>query len=129
MIDGPILPVLEFESDSQLLGLLEKMAPAPALYFFGDAPELREKLLDTFPASCVVFNDAGTQLLNRTLPFEGAGTGESINGRCTFELFSRRKQVMERSEVFNFRGFFPPYSAKFLRFLAKLYGFKLKKQP
>ena len=129
VIDGPILPVLEFESDSQLLGLLGKMAPAPALYFFGDAPELREKLLDTFPASCVVFNDAGTQLLNRTLPFEGAGTGESINGRCTFELFSRRKQVMERSELFNFRGFFPPYSRGFLRFLAKLYGFKLKKQP
>ena len=129
VIDGPVLPVLEFDSDAELLGLLEKMAPAPALYFFGDAPELREKLLDTFPASCVVFNDAGTQLFNRTLPQEGAGTGESLNGRHTFELFSRRKQVMERSELFNFRGFFPPYSERFLRFLAKLYGLKLKKKP
>jgi len=77
----------------------------------------------------VVFNDAGTQLFNRTLPQEGAGTGESLNGRHTFELFSRRKQVMERSELFNFRGFFPPYSGRFLRFLAKLYGLKLKKKP
>ena len=129
VIDGPILPVLEFTSDAELLGLLEKMDPAPALYFFGDAPELRERLLTLFPASCVVFNDAGTQLFNRTLPQEGAGTGESLNGRRTFELFSRRKQVMERSELFNFRGFFPPYSEKFLRFLARLYGLKLKKQP
>ena len=129
VIGGPVLPVLEFDSDAELLGLLGKTAPAPALYFFGDAPELREKLLNTFPAACVVFNDAGTQLFNRTLPQEGAGTGESSNGRYTFELFSRRKQVMERSELFNFRGFFPPYSQKFLRFLAKLYGLKLKKQP
>ena len=129
VIDGPVLPVLEFDSGAELLGLLEKMAPSPALYFFGDAPELREKLLTTFPAACVVFNDAGTQLFNRPLPQEGAGTGESSNGRYTFELFSRRKQVMERSELFNFRGFFPPYSRKFLRFLAALYGLKLKKQP
>ena len=129
VIDGPVLPVLEFASDAELLGLLEKMAPAPALYFFGDAPELREKILNCFPASCVVFNDAGTQLFNRTLPSEGAGTGERLNGRHTFELFSRPKQVMERSELFNFRGFFPPYSRKFLRLVANLYGIKLKKQP
>ena len=107
---GPLLGVVEYESEEELFSILRRN-PAPlAVYFFGNNINIEERLEKSFPSGSLVVNDCLIQFVNINLPFGGigrSGTG-SYHGKRTFECFSHTRSVVKQSGWFElglrFRG-------------------------
>ena len=95
-IFGPVLPVMEFFSDEELLIHLKKRERPLAVYCFGGSSFLHQNIRDNISAGSIVFNDAMIQFANCHFPFGGIGSSGfgSYHGKLTFETFCHRKPVM-----------------------------------
>ena len=95
-IFGPVLPVMEFFSEEELLVLLKKNPRPLAVYCFGASTQLRQQLKESIPSGATVFNDVMLHFANMHLPFGGIGNSGfgAYHGKLTFETFCHRKAVM-----------------------------------
>ena len=84
-ICGPVLPLVTFSSEEDLLCKLKQMPSFPAVYYFGSCSRLKRRLIRECDADHFVFNDAGMQFFNKRVPAENV-----------FRQFSRNKEVMTR---------------------------------
>ena len=95
-IFGPVLPVMEFFSDEELLVQLKKNPRPLAVYCFGASKQLKHQLQENIQSGAIVFNDVMLQFANMHLPFGGIGNSGfgAYHGKLTFETFCHRKSVM-----------------------------------
>lgn len=107
-IFGPVLPVMEFFSEEELLVQLKQNPRPLALYCFGGSKQLHRQLKENIPSGATVFNDVMLQFANMHLPFGGIGNSGfgAYHGRLTFETFCHRKAVMYKP---NFPDWPPRY--------------------
>ena len=117
-IFGPVLPVMEFFSEEELLIQLKKNERPLAIYCFGTSKSLHKQLRENIPSGALVFNDAMLQFANSHLPFGGIGNSGfgAYHGKLTFETFCHRKSVMYKP---NFPDWPPRYPGSFWRKLFK----------
>jgi len=97
-IFGPILPILEYDSITEVIDH-QRSQPSPlALYIFTEDEALTKRMIAEIRSGGVCVNDVISHLLNRHLPF--GGLGESGMGRCHgkagFEAFSHVRSIMRR---------------------------------
>ncbi len=110
-IFGPILPILTYRSEEDLLaGLRQHMNPL-ATYIFSERKDFRKWLLDrwNFGGGCI--NQTLLQLLHPELPFGGIGkSGQGhYHGEASFKTFSHERSVLHGSLFPDIRLWFPPY--------------------
>ena len=123
-IFGPILPVLTFRSDEDLLAMLEGKPKPLALYCFGGSRRFRRTLLDATSSGAVVFDDVVMHFVNPELPFGGVGASGigAYHGRRTFETFTHYKPVMYQSRLIDWPVRYPPFRGwklKLMKFITR----------
>ena len=123
-IFGPVLPVVSYDSESQLFAELRRHGKPLAMYCFGGDRKLRAKLCSGFSSGALVFDDVVTHFINPDMPFGGVGNSGmgAYHGRRTFDTFCHFKPVMTQSRWFDLPFRYPPFSkfrTSFLEFLLR----------
>lgn len=115
-IFGPILVLVQVDSLSEAIALVNQQPKPLALYLFSkDKHEIERVLLETSSGG-VCINDVLMQITNENLPFGGVGASGigAYHGKYSFETFSHAKAVLSRStrdEFANEKLRYPPAAA------------------
>lgn len=113
-IFGPILPVISFNTEEEVLRQVALHPNPLALYLFISNRKKEQWYLEQIPFGGGCVNNTSWHFLNPNLPFGGrgaSGTG-AYHGKAGFDTFSHRKSVMRTPLWFNPAMKFPPYKGK-----------------
>jgi aldehyde dehydrogenase (NAD+) len=125
-IFGPLLPVLTYEQDDEVLQLIRRNGKPLALYVFSKDRAAVERWLARTTAGGTSVNTTLLHIFNPNLPFGGVGgSGQgSYHGEFGFRTFSHERGVLRQRKPDLSTGFFPPYTAKkarMARLLSRLF--------
>ncbi len=113
-IFGPVLPVLTFDSEHDVVEMINGKPKPLALYVFSYRKAFREFILKETSAGGVCINDCVIQFIHPNLPFGGvnnSGIGKS-HGYAGFLAFSNEKPVVRQKRgLSNAYLFYPPYTS------------------
>ena len=120
---GPLLPVLDYSNETELIRKLQLMEHPLALYCFGGSGKLRQILRSRIPAGAVVFNDVLIHFSNMHIPFGGVGASGfgAYHGARSVTTFVHEKPVVCQ---WNFPDCFlryPPHG-KFFRKIVEFFA-------
>lgn len=114
-IFGPILPIITFHNESEVIELVNSKPKPLALYVFSTNKKFRESILHQTSAGSVCINDCVLQFMHPNLPFGGvnnSGIGKS-HGYYGFLSFSNEKPVLKQKRGFALSYlFYPPFSKR-----------------
>ncbi|MFN4152328.1 MAG: aldehyde dehydrogenase family protein, partial [Candidatus Sericytochromatia bacterium] len=89
-IFGPILPILSYQTTSDLERVIKSYEKPLALYIFSTNKSFIDEMLQkySFGGGCV--NDTVVHLVNNRLPFGGVGNSGmgAYHGKLSFDIFS-----------------------------------------
>ncbi len=112
-IFGPVLPVLTYRSEEEIINYLSKEEKPLALYIFSEDKTFIEYINKNTSAGSTVVNDCLIQFGHSSLPFGGvnnSGIGKS-GGKFGFQEFSHSKAVLvQKTNALRF--FYPPYTLR-----------------
>jgi aldehyde dehydrogenase (NAD+) len=111
-IFGPVLPVMGYGSEEELLTRIRARSKPLALYIFSGDEDRTEYWLDHTTAGGTVVNNVVTHLGNPDLPFGGVGESGmgAYHGERGFVEFSHERSVMvQGTRLVTSRWFRPPY--------------------
>lgn len=112
-IFGPILPIISFDSISEVVQTINHKPKPLALYYFGSNNTELNQLKTQTSAGAMCINDCAIHFLNLNIPFGGvnnSGIGKS-HGHYGFLAFSNEKPVMrQRHGLTSIKFFYPPYT-------------------
>ncbi len=112
-IFGPILPILTFKEENEIVTKLLKEEKPLALYVFSKDALFSDYILNNTSSGTSVVNDCLIQFGHSNLPFGGvnnSGIGKS-GGLFGFQEFSNQKSVLKQyTNLLN--NFYPPYNFK-----------------
>lgn len=114
-IFGPILPVVTFNAEDDLLRRLSSYGSPLALYIFSTNRAMQNLLMRVIPSGGVCINDTMKQGSNLNIPFGGVGDSGygRYRGKTGVEAFSYQRAVVNRPtwapEMFELM---PPYGGR-----------------
>jgi len=115
---GPILPILEWDTENELISLLQSIPRPLAFYVFTRSKRLSDKLvhLHSFGGGCI--NDTIMHLATHTLPFGGTGTSGmgSYHGKASLRTFTREKPVVKKGFRIDVPLRYAPFTGKYRTF-------------
>jgi aldehyde dehydrogenase (NAD+) len=121
-IFGPVLPIIGYKGDDEVIKLINSKPKPLALYIFSNQKSFREKVLSSTSAGTVCINECVIQFTHANLPFGGvnnSGIGKS-HGYYGFMEFSNQKPILKQMNRFSSTGMIhPPFTGK-VRALANL---------
>jgi aldehyde dehydrogenase (NAD+) len=121
-IFGPLLPVITYSSDEEVIKLINSKPKPLALYIFSNKESFRQKVLSSTSAGSVCINECVIQFTHANLPFGGvnnSGIGKS-HGHYGFLEFSNQKPVLKQMSRFSsIESLYPPFKPK-LKFLVNV---------
>ena len=122
-IFGPILPVISVSSVEAAIGFVNRHEKPLALYVFAGDEAAQDRVLSGTSAGGTVLNHVWLHLSVPELPFGGVGESGmgAYHGRQSFETFSHRRSVLKKPTLPDPPILFPPYSARKLHWLKKLF--------
>jgi len=122
-IFGPILPVISFSSVDSAIGFVNRQAKPLALYLFSREREVQDRVLAGTSAGGTAINHVWLHFGVPGLPFGGVGESGmgAYHGRHSFETFSHRRSVLKKPTLPDPPLIFPPYTARTMRWLKKLF--------
>ncbi len=113
-IFGPILPIIEYEDLDEVIEKIKSRPKPLALYIFTEDNGIKNKITReiSFGSGCI--NDTLIQLSNPNLPFGGVGDSGlgKYHGKYSFDTFSNKKGILEKSNLFDIPLRYPPYKNK-----------------
>ncbi|KAF0817834.1 MULTISPECIES: aldehyde dehydrogenase [unclassified Cytobacillus] len=102
-IFGPILPVLEYEDLSMMIGEVTARPKPLALYIFTESEGVQKQILSSisFGGGCI--NDTVYHLSSPYLPFGGVGESGigAYHGKGSFDVFSHEKSILKQTTRFD----------------------------
>lgn len=114
-IFGPILPVLTFKDQREVVEIVNNKPKPLALYIFSTTRKFKDFILGETSSGTVCINDCVTQFTHPNLPFGGvnnSGIGKS-HGYYGFVAFSNEKPVLKQKRGFALAYLFhPPFSKR-----------------
>jgi aldehyde dehydrogenase (NAD+) len=113
-IFGPILPILVYDDLQQLIDRL-KCRPKPlALYLFSTDKETQKRVINELQFGGGSINTTIMHIANPNLPFGGIGASGMghYHGRWSFEAFSHKKSILNKSLMFDIKLIYPPFGDK-----------------
>jgi coniferyl-aldehyde dehydrogenase len=121
-IFGPILPIVPYDTLSEVLDYINKRERPLALYWFGIDRANRDRVLQGTIAGGVTINDTLVHIAQDGLPFGGVGpSGQGhYHGEFGFRQFSKEKPVFLQSRFSGGGMIRPPYKPSIRRILGWL---------
>jgi len=122
-IFGPILPILQVESDSAAVQFVNSRAKPLALYVFSGSQKAARRLIDAIPSGGAVVNHVAMHCLVPQLPFGGVGASGigAYHGRWGFEALSHQRAVLAKPAKPDPRLVYPPYTDRAIKIMRKLF--------
>lgn len=121
-IFGPILPVLGYKTLDQALDIIRKNPQPLALYLFTNDESVEQRVGQEiqFGGGCI--NDCLIHLSNPHLPFGGIGSSGfgNYHGRFGFETFSQKRAILKKTNLFDVKIRYAPYTETKSKILSKL---------
>ena len=125
-IFGPLLPIIEVESNEKARQLILSKEKPLAFYIFSENENEAKQFMSSISFGGGVINDVLIHIANDKIPFGGVGYSGfgSYHGEYSFKTFSHAKAMVCRRTSFDFSLRYPPFFSKlkWLRFLMKLFG-------
>ncbi len=122
-IFGPILPLVTYADDTEIIGRLTGQPPPLALYLFTRDDDFQQSINREVPFGNGCINDTILQMINPKLPFGGVGTSGmgSYHGWHSFDTFSRRQSVLDKALWPDPEVRYPPHGEGKLKWLKRLF--------
>ncbi|UCZ54038.1 aldehyde dehydrogenase [Bacillus shivajii] len=102
-IFGPILPIITYANDYDVIDLVRKRPNPLALYVFTESKENEQLILEhlSFGGGCV--NDTLMHLATPYMPFGGVGESGmgAYHGKHSFDTFTHEKSVLRQTTKFD----------------------------
>jgi aldehyde dehydrogenase (NAD+) len=124
-IFGPLLPVVSFDSEAELLDQVRRFCPdSLAAYFFGSQKKNMTMLANKLRFGGGCFNDALVHLGSVDMPFGGIGFSGmgAYHGKQSFLAFSHQRTMLSSSLFVDVPLRYQPYSLFKLNLLRKWLG-------
>ena len=117
---GPLLPILTYEREEEVHGLVRRLGKPLALYLFSKDAAAVERWLQSTTSGGVSVNNTLLHITNPNLPFGGVGgSGQgSYHGEFGFRTFSHTRGVLRQGRPNMAVSFYPPYTPKKRRMVA-----------
>ena len=120
-IFGPVLPVLTYSTEEELLHILNSRARPLALYLFTENKVLEQKIMSrcSFGGGCI--NDTIVHLATNNMGFGGVGESGmgAYHGKVGFDTFSHTKTIVNKKTWIDVKIRYQPYTAQKARALRK----------
>ena len=122
-IFGPILPVISYSNEEEVIELINGKPKPLALYVFSHSNAFKNKLVSATSAGSVCINECVIQFAHANLPFGGvnnSGIGKS-HGYYGFLEFSNQKPILKQMSRFSSISFlYPPFNSKLKKIIVTL---------
>jgi aldehyde dehydrogenase (NAD+) len=113
-IFGPILPILTYETETEIENVVSRYEKPLAFYIFSENKNFANKLISThsFGGGCI--NDTVVHFSNKRLPFGGVGHSGigAYHGKLSFDIFSHHKGVVKKGNWLDLPMRYAPYKDK-----------------
>jgi aldehyde dehydrogenase (NAD+) len=113
-IFGPVLPVMEYDDLLDVISIINGGERPLALYFFSKNKKDQQRIIKevSFGGGCI--NATVLQTANMYMPFGGVGNSGMgyYHGKWSFEAFSHKKSILNKSLLVDFSFLYPPYKDK-----------------
>lgn len=113
-IFGPILPILTYETESDIQNVISRYEKPLAFYIFTENKAFAKKLIkaNSFGGGCI--NDTVIHFSNKRLPFGGVGHSGigAYHGQLSFDIFSHHKAVVKKGNWLDLPMRYAPYKGK-----------------
>ncbi len=113
-IFGPILPILSYENETELDGIISKYDKPLSLYVFTTKNKFAEKIIQKFSFGGGCINDTVIHFSNNRLPFGGVGHSGigAYHGKMSFDTFSHKKAIVKKANWLDLPMRYAPYKGK-----------------
>ncbi len=121
-IFGPLLPIIPYHSDEEVVEFINQRPKPLALYIFSKKSSSVDYIVANTSSGGVCVNDTLSHITTSYLPFGGVGESGmgQYHGKKGFDNFSHFKSVMYKSQLFDVSMRYPPYM-KLNKFLLKIF--------
>ncbi|MBK8699594.1 MAG: aldehyde dehydrogenase family protein [Saprospiraceae bacterium] len=111
-IFGPILPVIPFKTEGDILSLVRRNRYPLSLYIFSKQKALKDFILQRIEFGGGCLNNTVYHLGNPNLPFGGVGNSGfgNYHGKHGFMVFSNIKPVLNTAKWFDISLLYQPYT-------------------
>ena len=120
-IFGPVLPILAYDDELEMLATLKAMPHPLALYLFANDKSLERRIFRelNFGGGCV--NDTIMHIASPYLPFGGVGTSGmgAYHGKAGFRAFSHERSILRKGSFPDFAFRYLPYTHLGIKLLKK----------
>ncbi len=121
-IFGPILPIMSYQYEHEILDIVRQRPNPLALYLFTENKDTEDMILNnlSFGGGCV--NDTIMHITTPYLPFGGVGESGhgAYHGKDSFDTFTHRKSILKQTTKFDLPVRYNP-SQSTLKALRKLW--------
>lgn len=113
-IFGPILPIVSYENESELNGIISKYDKPLSLYVFTTKSKFANKIIQQFSFGGGCINDTVIHFSNNRLPFGGVGNSGigAYHGKMSFDTFSHKKAIVKKANWLDLPMRYSPYKGK-----------------
>lgn len=127
-IFGPLLPILSYRDEDELITRLKKGDEPLALYIFTRSIKKARRIMREVPSGGGMINEVVMHFINMNTPFGGVGESGmgSYHGKAGFEAFSQKKSLMIKPMWFEFFLKYPPHRKIYQNIYRSVLGLSLK---
>lgn len=123
-IFGPVLPILTYKTEAEMIAKLKTLPRPLALYLFGRDEDLEKRIFRELHFGGATINDTLMHIASSDIPFGGVGDSGMGNyhGEAGFRAFSHYESVLDRGIWCDFKFRYPPFSEwhyKLLKFFLR----------
>lgn len=123
-IFGPILPIIGYDSEGDLISKLSRMPSPLAFYVFSSRRGFVRRLQDSLSFGAMAVNDTLMHIASPYLPFGGVGESGMgrYHGHAGFKAFSYEESLLERGIWPDIPFRYPPFAlwkSKLVHFFLK----------
>ncbi len=122
-IFGPILPIVEWEYETELIALVRRNRYPLACYIFTDNKKFTRFIIKNLEFGGGSVNNTLVHLVNPKLPFGGIGNSGMGNyhGKYSFDTFTHQKSILSTSTNVDLPLRYSPYNEKKLKWVKKFF--------
>jgi aldehyde dehydrogenase (NAD+) len=121
-IFGPILPVMTFNENSEVVDLLQQMPSPLALYIMSKKQKTTDYFLNHTVSGGSCINELMLTSVNPSLPFGGinnSGLGKT-GGKHSFMDFSNQRGIVKHQMGNSLKLVYPPFNKKIFKYFKKI---------
>jgi aldehyde dehydrogenase (NAD+) len=113
-IFGPILPIISYESKSEIEKIITSFEKPLSFYIFSEDNKFIKETISKYSFGGGCINDTIVHLSNHRLPFGGVGHSGigAYHGKLSFDIFSHKKAIHKKATWLDISIRYAPYKNK-----------------